>query len=150
MILISHRGNIKGSNRKRENTPEYISEAMNLGYDVEVDVWFVKGSFWLGHDNPDVKIKESYLENKKLWCHAKNLPALERMLKNKKIHCFWHQEDDFQITSNGYIWTYPDKPLCQNSIAVLPTDLDSILSVSIAGICLDDFSGLDISGTNNA
>jgi hypothetical protein len=37
------------------------------------------------------------------------------MLDNN-IHCFWHQKDDFTITSQGFIWTYPGKPVCKNSI----------------------------------
>ena len=39
MILIAHRGNISGIDDARENSPKYISEALNIGYDVEVDVW---------------------------------------------------------------------------------------------------------------
>ena len=38
MILISHRGNINGPNPEMENNPEYIQKALDLGYDVEVDV----------------------------------------------------------------------------------------------------------------
>ena len=37
MILISHRGNIDGKIVERENHPEYIDEAIALGYDVEID-----------------------------------------------------------------------------------------------------------------
>ena len=38
MIKISHRGNIKGPNMDRENRPSYVDAALQLGYDVEVDV----------------------------------------------------------------------------------------------------------------
>ena len=38
MILISHRGNVNGRFEDWENKPEYINDALNLGYDVEVDV----------------------------------------------------------------------------------------------------------------
>jgi hypothetical protein len=50
MILVSHRGNISGPNKERENSPQYIQEALDLKYDVEVDVW-VNDEIWLGHDN---------------------------------------------------------------------------------------------------
>ena len=40
MKLIAHRGNIDGPNPERENSPEYIEEALKAGYDVEVDVWY--------------------------------------------------------------------------------------------------------------
>ena len=38
MFLISHRGNINGINNKKENDPDYINRAIELGYDVEIDV----------------------------------------------------------------------------------------------------------------
>ena len=34
MILISHRGNLTGKNPERENHPDYIKEALDLGFDV--------------------------------------------------------------------------------------------------------------------
>jgi hypothetical protein len=39
------------------------------------------------------------------------------MLK-QNINCFWHQEDDFTLTSSGFIWTYPNKNVLDNSIIV--------------------------------
>ena len=38
MRLIAHRGNTNGRNKKRENEIVYILEALNLGYDAEIDV----------------------------------------------------------------------------------------------------------------
>ena len=143
MILIAHRGNTNGPS-PHENRPDHIEQAMTAGFNVEIDVWYVKGGWFLGHDSAEYEIEESFLENPKLWCHAKNLSALERMLANGNIHCFWHQEDDVQLTSRGYIWTYPDRPYGSKSICVLPTDPSSIEGVAV--ICLDDFSALDING----
>jgi hypothetical protein len=139
MILISHRGNLDGRLEEKENNPDYINEALKLGFSVEVDVWVESGEFYLGHDQPTYIIDESFLENKKLWCHAKNIESLERMLKNKNIHCFWHQNDDFTITSNGFIWTYPNKKLTSKSICVLP-EIQKEFTVNTEkfyGICSD-------------
>jgi hypothetical protein len=119
MIFISHRGNINGKNKDQENNPNKINLCLNMGYDVEVDVWNVDGNLYLGHDNPQHLITLDYLKNDNLWCHAKNKEALEIMLKNN-IHCFWHQNDQYTLTSKGYIWVYPDVSLLQNSIAVMP------------------------------
>src|SRR3989338_9472892 len=105
MILIAHRGNFDGSNPAMENNPDYIGEALRMGYQVEIDVRFIDNVFLLGHDKPQYRVEEDFLENEKLWCHAKNYEALERMLKNKNIHCFWHQEYDFTLPSRGFIWT---------------------------------------------
>ena len=52
MILISHRGNIDGKKPHLENQPDYIDEAIALGYDVEIDVWLIDGVLFLGHDAP--------------------------------------------------------------------------------------------------
>ena len=102
---------------------------------MEIDVWYTDG-FYLGHDKPEFKVSRKFLENKNLWCHAKNLKALEKLQKIKTKY-FWHQEDDYTLTSNGYIWTYPGKNLSKKSISVLPELKKTKLSKSISGICSD-------------
>ncbi|MFX0072073.1 MAG: hypothetical protein ACFFAO_13375 [Candidatus Hermodarchaeota archaeon] len=137
MIFISHRGNLNGVNLSKENHPDYILKALEKNFDVEVDVWFSKGKeiLFLGHDKPQYKTDIDFLKNDKLWCHAKNVDALNLMLK-EKIHCFWHQEDDVTLTSKGYIWTYPNKPLTNKSICVLP-ETDNQNFEGCAGVCSD-------------
>jgi len=46
MLLISHRGNIDGKQLNRENHPDYIEEALNLKFDVEVDVWYIDMNYF--------------------------------------------------------------------------------------------------------
>ena len=141
MILISHRGNINGKIPSKENEPFYIKDAIHLGYDVEVDVWYSNNTFWLGHDNPEYQIGLYFLlENAdKLWCHAKNIEAIVEMKKEKTINCFWHQKDDITLTSKGYIWAYPGKQPIKNSIAVMPEIYNDDLDKCI-GICSDYIS----------
>ena len=133
MKLISHRGNIKGSKPRLENNPKYINQALKQGYEVEVDVRFHKGSFYLGHDKPQYKVSSKFLKNKKIWCHAKNLKAFEKLKKNKSIY-FWHQNDDYTLTSNGYFWTYPGKKISNNSIYV-QIGRNKLKNIKCAGIC---------------
>ena len=80
MIYISHRGNITEIKPELENSPEYVTAAVKLGFDVEVDVWSIKDRLYLGHDEPQYEINLKFLQNDKFWCHAKNLPALQYML----------------------------------------------------------------------
>ena len=134
-MLISHRGNINGRNISLENNPDYIRDALHLGYNVEIDVWYNNG-FWLGHDGPLYPIGTSFLVNKKLWCHAKNIEALLMMKMEDNIHYFWHQEDDITLTSQGHIWAHSNKQPIKNSIAVLPEIHQDDLSVC-KGICSD-------------
>lgn len=134
MILISHRGNLDGKS-SFENNPKHIQEALLQDFDVEIDVWWFEDSgFWLGHDNPQYQVDKYYLENPKFWCHAKNIEGLYKMIQNKNIHCFWHQDDDVTLTSKGYLWTYPNKQLTPKSIAVLP---ERIIEEEVAGFCSD-------------
>tara|TARA_Y100000034_G_scaffold130569_1_gene189330 strand:- start:1673 stop:2110 length:438 start_codon:yes stop_codon:yes gene_type:complete len=135
MILISHRGNLKGKLPEYENDPGYIDEALNKGYEVEIDVWYKDKNWYLGHDGPQYEINLKYLKNDKFWCHAKNIEALNKMLKHD-IHCFWHQEDDVTLTSKGFMWTYPGKPLTDKSICVLPEKNNQIPKKAL-GICSD-------------
>ena len=133
MILIAHRGNLNGKTN-RENQPEYIQEALVQDFDVEIDVWYIEDEFWLGHDIPQYKIEENFLENPRLWCHAKSIDTPYKMTSNSLIHCFWHQEDDVTLTSRGYLWTYPGKQLTKKSICVLP---EKRFEAEMAGVCSD-------------
>ena len=142
MILISHRGNTDGIVKNIENSPQYVQIALDKGFDVEIDVWYVDSTFYLGHDAPMYEVNEIYLENEKFWCHAKNEEAFFKMLENPRIHCFWHQTDDYTITSKGYFWVYPGKELIDNSIVVFPEKIKGCLDTSkeIHGICSDYIS----------
>lgn len=138
MILISHRGNINGRIPEEENKPEYILSAIKQGYDCEIDVWLTEKGLYLGHDHPTFVVPPDFLRQKGLWCHAKNLGALNYLLKNN-IHCFWHQEDDYTITSRGVIWAYPGKPLSCSSICAMPEYVNKNFEGlnMCAGVCSD-------------
>jgi len=138
MILISHRGNISGIELGSENSPNLIKQRLSQGYDVEIDVWFLDDKFYLGHDNPQYLVDVQFLKDPRLWCHAKNLDSLNELLKNE-VNCFWHQQDDFTLTSRNIIWTYPGKPLSENSVIVC-NDREKIKQFrdqKIYGICSD-------------
>ena len=138
MRLIAHRGNLKGPSKTNENNPGYISNALNKGYDVETDIWFNESGIFLGHDEPQYKIKIDFLKNSKLWCHAKDLKSLYFLLNNK-IQCFWHQEDNFTLTSNNLIWTYPGNQTVKKTIIVCRDFLETKenFKKKIYGICSD-------------
>ena len=51
MILIAHRGNYNKIDIARENTIPYLYEAIEKGFDVEVDIWKTSQGYMLGHDN---------------------------------------------------------------------------------------------------
>ena len=135
MFLISHRGNINGRDPNKENSIDYILKAIDLGYNVEIDVWFVNNSFYLGHDKPQYKVNHDFLINEKLWCHAKNINALIEMSKYC-IHYFWHDKDDFTLTSKNYIWAYPSRNINKKTIIVLP-EIHNVNFFECKGVCSD-------------
>lgn len=137
MILISHRGNIDGSDPSKENHPDYIKKALNKGYDVEIDLWYTNNELMLGHDEPQYKIDFHWLTKRKknLWVHCKNIECLQ-FLHDKDINFFWHEKDTVTITSKGYIWAYPGKQPIKKSIAVMPEIEGDDISLC-DGICSD-------------
>ena len=148
MKLIAHRGNIDGPNPLEENRPEYIEAAIAEGYDVEIDIRYdaLNKKLYLGHDEPQYPITwfwiGKYIDN--LWVHCKNIEALYEFTHGTSgFNYFWHQEDDFTLTSKNYIWTYPGKSYTPKSIIVMPelkmsvevfTDLNTF---NCYGICSD-------------
>lgn len=131
MKLIAHRGNINGPNKSRENSLEYIDEAINLGYDVEIDIRHdsQEKKLYLGHDESQYEVSMAWLVDRKdkLWIHCKDLSSLKLFSDNQiEFNYFWHQTDDFTLTSNGYIWTYPGKPHTSNSVVVMPESSDGL------------------------
>jgi hypothetical protein len=150
---ISHRGNLYGVTSNRENDPEYVQEALDAGYDVEIDVWWKNGKFYLGHDEPTYLVESPiWLMDKRLWIHCKNIECLMEMAlvvsvnsryRPGDINYFWHQTDDVTLTSGGYLWTYPGKALTPLSIAVKPEITEYTLEAlgEVAGICSDNIAG---------
>lgn len=117
--LIAHRGNMEGPRINKENTMKYLADAMTQGFDVETDVWYISHKWYLGHDHPDHETTLAFLKNPKIWCHAKSHATLVELIKYSDIHVFSHDVDDCVITSKGFLWSYPGKPIYK-SICVMP------------------------------
>jgi hypothetical protein len=136
MKLIAHRGLTNGPDVNLENRPEQIDLAIAQGFDVEVDVWYINGEIRLGHDGPDYCIDLSFLKRKQVWAHAKNPQALEYLLNND-VHCFWHENDERTLTSQGYIWTYPNKETFTKSVIVVLQEELTLSDTNLFGVCGD-------------
>jgi hypothetical protein len=105
MIIISHRGNIRGAVPDKENRPSYIDCAIGNGYHVEIDIRSINGELWLGHDEPQYKVDHNWLDKRRhyLWLHCKNLEAAKECWA---YHSFCHTSDSFVYTSTGVIWLH--------------------------------------------
>ncbi len=142
--FISHRGNISGSNKESENKISSVLNVIEKGFECEIDLWFEKGKFYLGHDEPNEIVEEEFLTDlsEKLWIHCKNLAALNKLSTYKTLNYFWHEKDKYTLTSKNYIWTYPDQETLENSIIV---NLNSkIPKGNYVGICSDFISDIKL------
>ena len=143
MKLISHRGNIIGPNPSRENTPSYIDIAISSGYEVEVDINYINGKFYLGHDTPDIEITKTWMLKRvdKLWLHCKNLEAASKLCEFKsEFQFFCHTSDYFVLTSTNHIWVH-DLTMNIDDRCIIPllndNDVESYDGRSVYAICTD-------------
>jgi hypothetical protein len=134
--IIAHRANLNGPDPDNENKPTVIRKLLSMGFDVEIDLWVLEDGFYLGHDNPQYKITSEFLEQKGLWIHCKNKKALNTMTYTD-LHYFWHQGDDYTITSHGVVWTLVGKTPVPKSICVMPELHSEIDYTRCAGVCTD-------------
>lgn len=143
MIKIAHRGNYKGKDSIRENTLDYIREALNNGYNVEIDVIMDDGIFRLGHDTPGEKIALHQMTSKNIWVHAKTFETYLSLVTTN-VHTFFHDKDDFVFTSYGIKWANTGI-MTNDGIMVMPeyskiaTDNINAGLVKPLGICSDNF-----------
>lgn len=129
--IIAHRGNIDGPNPGRENHPDYIKAALNKGYGVEIDAWFVDGQWGLGHDEPLYAVNLQYFfdlrdhsfkihgnaypvrRNPLIWIHLKNLGAVQEMININRTGSSDRKEDEFGHSRHladrlNYFWHQED------------------------------------------
>ena len=145
-ILISHRGNLNGRIPERENTSEYIIEAIQAGFNVEIDVRMHKGILHLGHDKPEEIVPFTFfLEPLKdfIWFHCKDYESLLFLMQEKKYtyKCFIHDKEPCTFVSNGMLWVHPNfqtmaKMKTHRSIVMHPVNLHK----AYVGYCADNIA----------
>jgi hypothetical protein len=137
MKIISHRGNLTGPNKSRENSPDYIEEAMTNGYDVEVDLRMKGVDLYLGHDEPQYSITKSWITDRKkmLWVHTKDKESLLYMVHEiPDAQFFYHERERYTIVSNGLVWAH-DFSLKLTDKCIVPTlSLDEIEKYNGRGV----------------
>ena len=146
MKLIAHRGNTKGPDPDRENNPQQIKDCIEQGYDVEIDVRYdpLTKELWLGHDEPQYNVTWWFLakHNHSLWIHCKDITTLHHFAANTGgYNYFFHQNDDYTLTSKKIIWCYPGKPYTSKGVIVMPEQSnlswESLRVTNCHGVCSD-------------
>lgn len=125
--FIAHRGNVVGKFIPDENKPEKIVELNRKGIPCEIDVWFIGGKFWLGHDAPETEIPFEWLmEHLPLrLIHCKNHEALDKLHREcgrlgYEVNLFYHTTEHYAMTSRRHIIVHPDQPCLPDSIEMMP------------------------------
>lgn len=152
MNIISHRGNINGIITERENSPTYIDCAIGLGYEVEIDVRIVEGSFFLGHDEPQFKVTKKWLElrSNRLWMHCKDLDSAKMLSSIDGCRYFCHSADPYVLTNTGHLWVH-DLSMNIDQTCIIPLlskyDVESFDRKLPYAICTDyaSFAAYDMS-----
>ena len=151
MIIYSHRNSLdnydKYFRKQLENRPNYIDMAIMKGFNVEADIRYNNSKFYLGHDDLQYNIDLLWLIDRRqhLLLHCKdNSSAAELSNCAYKLHYFCHHQDDFTLTSHGFVWQHNlSLPITKKSIIPLITkkDIDNWLKSNnineIAGVCTD-------------
>lgn len=136
--IISHRGNLSGPDTEGENYPSFIKHVLELDFDCEIDVWKIANTFYLGHDKPQYEVPASFFPNSKLLIHCKNVEALNYFKTCAScLEYFWHNQDDYTITSQKRIIVYPGKCPIDNCIIMKPEHGCSNLQIGQNVICTD-------------
>ena len=141
MRLIAHRGLMNGPDISIENHPDTIEAAWAADFDCEIDVWRIDGKWFFGHHKPVYEVPAYFLTLGRSWFHCKNFDALDWFANHSRgINFFWHETDPYTLTSFGYVWAYPGKPVRDNGICVLPENvmpLSDVPALNCFGVCSD-------------
>tara|TARA_B100000900_G_C20243996_1_gene579143 strand:+ start:178 stop:648 length:471 start_codon:yes stop_codon:yes gene_type:complete len=140
MKFISHRGNTKGINKSKENSKQYVQEAISKGFDVEVDLWGQNDNLFLGHENAKFKVDFDWLIQRKenLWIHCKNFNSMYLLL-NSDLRFFFHEKEDYNLVSDKHIWAHNFSEINNSCIIPLLTK-DEALNwkfQNVYGVCSD-------------
>jgi hypothetical protein len=131
MRVIAHRGNLEGPDKAQENSIKSTFNCLYRDLDVELDIHVKNNLIYLDHDGilsdstPCIDLKSFCKEfdsfQDKLWLHCKNLEAVIYCQANlQQYNYFGHSNDEFVLTSKGYIFTRPNVATGKNVVCVMP------------------------------
>ena len=141
MKLISNKGNIRGVISEYENTPAYIENAINGGFDVKIELTMFDGKLHIGSESNKHKLDIDWLEkyHSRLWLECKDIEIIEKFnhIDNRGayLNYFWHESDSLILTSRGYILSYGGG-MVKGCIMMQPEIKDDTIKLCY-GVCSD-------------
>lgn len=158
--IIAHRGNIDGPHPELENAPGYLEDAVNHGFDIEVDVRILSDGYnapvpsnpdwldydlFLGHDRPIWRMQQPgiarFIEKYGgvCWFHAKD-PFTFRQFRLHPLRprVFFHDRDLITAVSNSdYLWGLPEAGGIHDLIVMNADAVRFPENGLVAGLCTD-------------
>lgn len=115
-LRIAKRGNFCGAKPSRENTIDYLKEAINRGYCIECDIWYdsKNDKFYLGHDKPEHVVYIEFLRDERIFVHAKDLITYSKLIKYKDVQCFYEYINYGYSIINDMIWFHKNQANISN------------------------------------
>jgi hypothetical protein len=138
---IAHRGLINGPNHTIENSMTTVTEWCRQGCSSEIDIWWHREAFWIGHDEPREEVSPEFLRSEYLWIHAKNPEAFYHLqkLSNEKgwgLRIFYHTDEDYALTTTGETIILPGLPDVEGWTYMMP-EMEFVIPTIAGKICSD-------------
>lgn len=144
MLYISYRGIYDGTNFEDANTPNQIGKALDRGNSVMVDVWKVGDEFYLGSEEPMIRVTSDYFKGNRFWLSARNSDMydwLQTQDSKKYPHYFFMPDvqPDYVTVSDGRDWVFGSVATNLACVVVLPEVPDrgmlSTVKLKNYGVC---------------
>jgi hypothetical protein len=138
---IAHRGLINGPNHAIENSMTTVTEWCRQGRSSEIDIWWHREGFWIGHDEPREPVSPEFLRSEYLWIHAKNPEGFYHLqkLSNEKgwgLRIFYHTDEDFALTTTGETIILPGLSDVEGWTYMMP-EMGCVIPTIAGKICSD-------------
>lgn len=118
MIVIAHRG-LAGNDTDLENDVDQINDLYkNYSIISEIDFWHINGKDYIGHDIDLKELNFNKLNSLDHLFHAKTFESAIR-LQEMNVHWFFHDKDDFCITSHGFLLGFENVIKKQNKFKTI-------------------------------
>lgn len=143
-LQLHHRGNSRHQPHV-ENDPARIEQLVGAGRHVEIDIWYTSNGLFLGHDAPIYPVTIDWICNRKeyLLIHCKDGATFSWLSDlngehGYELNLFYHTDEDYVLSSRGWIIAYPGKPLYPNCLNMMPEMMGCVaLDTDYFAICSD-------------
>jgi hypothetical protein len=142
-LKIAHRALVNGPDKRLENDITTIVCRCSNGLYSEIDIWYIKSKWYIGHDAPEEEITLQYLISPYLFIHAKNADAFHKLQILSDAHgldlrIFYHTEEHYALTTRGETIIFPGLPEKDGWLYMMPERTQ--LTLKTSGMVCSDYA----------